>query len=142
MVNFLVDANVLSEATKPQPAASVVDWLRACERHLVVNPIILGELEYGILLLPAGRRRTRLQKWFTDGVKKLRVLDIDVDTARKWAGLLAELQRKGRVMPIKDSLIAATARQYRLTIATRNVHDYRHAGVTLVNPFETAQGGP
>ena len=55
-VNFLVDANVLSEATKPQPAPSVVDWLRAHERRLVVNPIILGELEYGILLLPAGRR--------------------------------------------------------------------------------------
>ena len=136
MVNFLVDANVLSEATKPQPAVTVVDWLREHERRLVVNPIILGELEYGILLLPAGRRRTRLQKWFAEGVKRLRVLDLDVDTARVWAGLLAELKRKGRAMPIKDSLIAATARQYRLTVATRNVNDYRHAGVALVNPFE------
>jgi toxin FitB len=136
-VNFLVDANVLSEATKPQPASSVVDWLRKHDRRLVVNPIVLGELEYGILLLPVGRRRTQLQKWFFDGVKRLHVLDLDIDTARVWAGLLAELKRKGRAMPLKDSLIAATARQYRLTVATRNVDDYRHAGVTLVNPFES-----
>jgi len=134
-VDFLVDANVLSEATKPQPSPSVIDWLRVHDRHLVVNPIILGELEYGILLLPAGRRRTRLQKWFADGVKRLRVLDLDVDTAKVWAGLLAELKRKGRAMPIKDSLIAATARQHRLTVATRNVDDYRNAGIALVNPF-------
>lgn len=135
MVHFLVDANVLSEATKPQPAPSVIDWLRSHDEHLVVNPIILGELEYGILLLPVGRRRTRLQKWFADGVKRLRVLDLDADTAKVWASLLAELKRKGRAMPVKDSLIAATARQYRLTVATRNVDDYRNADVTLVNPF-------
>jgi len=127
---------MLSEATKPQPASSVVDWLRVHEQHLVVNPIILGELEYGILLLPAGRRRMRLQKWFADGVKRLRVLDLDVDTAKVWAGLLAELKGKGRAMPIKDSLIAATARQHGLTVATRNVDDYRHAGIALVNPFQ------
>ncbi len=135
-MNFLVDANVLSEATKPQPAPSVVDWLRTNERHLIVNPIILGELEYGILLLPPGRKRTRLENWFAGGAKKLHLLNLDVDTARVWAGLLAELKRKGRAMPVKDSLIAATARQYRLTVATRNVDDYRHAGVELVNPFE------
>lgn len=135
-MKYLVDANVLSEATKPQPAAAVVDWLRDHDRRLVVNPIILGELEYGILLLPAGRRRTRLQNWFADGIKRLHVLDMDVDTAKVWAGLLAELKRKGRAMPIKDSLIAATARQYRLTVATRNVDDYRHAGIAMVNPFE------
>jgi hypothetical protein len=78
----------------------------------------------------------RLQKWFADGVKRLRVLDLDVDTAKVWAGLLAELKGKRRAMPIKDSLIAATARQHRLTVATRNVNDYRHAGIALVNPFQ------
>jgi predicted nucleic acid-binding protein len=135
-VNFIVDTNVLSEATKSQPATPVVDWLRAHDRQLAVNPIILGELEYGILLIPHGRRRTRLQKWFNEGVKTIRVLDLDSDTAKVWAGLLAELKLQGRTMPIKDSLIAATARQYRLAVATRNVEDYRHAGITLVNPFE------
>jgi predicted nucleic acid-binding protein len=136
LADFLVDANVLSEATKPRPTASVVDWLRRNEGGLVVNPIVLGELEYGILLLPAGRRRARLEKWFAEGMKRLPVLDLDAETARIWAGLLSELKRKGRAMPIKDSLIASTARQYRLTVATRNTDDYLHAGVRLVNPFK------
>jgi predicted nucleic acid-binding protein len=64
-----VDATVLSEPTKPAPDARVVDWLRRHERNLAVNPIILGELEYGILILPASRRRTRLEQWFTAGVQ-------------------------------------------------------------------------
>jgi toxin FitB len=67
---------------------------------------------------------------------KFLVDDLDAGTARIWAGLLAELKRAGRAMPVKDSLIAATARQHRLTVATRNVGDYRHSGVAIVNPFE------
>jgi predicted nucleic acid-binding protein len=135
-VKFLVDANVLSEPTKPKPAERVVDWLRKNDDQLAVSPIILGELEYGILLLPAGRRRTRLIAWFHRGVGHMNVLDLDAATASEWAELLAELKREGRAMPIKDSLIAATARQHRLTLATRNVTDYRHTGIPVVNPFD------
>ena len=136
-MEYLVDANVLSEPTKQLPSKSVSDWLSRHETELAINPIILGELEYGILLLPSGRRRTRLLDWFAHGVAHLQVLDFDRDTARIWAVLLAGLKRKGRAMSLKDSLIAATALQYQLTLATRNVSDYRHAGVRLVNPFES-----
>ena len=135
-VNYLADADVLSEPTKTRPAQSVIDWLAKHETELFVNPVVLGEIEYGILLLPTGQRRTRLEKWFAEGIAQLRVLEIDRETARIWAGLLMDLKRKGRAMPVKDSLIAATARQYGLTVATRNTHDYRQAGVKLVNPFK------
>lgn len=134
-MKFLVDANVLSEPTKPAPDARVVEWLRRHERDLAVNPIILGELEYGILLLPASRRRVRLEQWFTDGVQRLRVLDFDTATAAAWARLLAKLKKKGHAMPIKDSLIAATALAHGLTVATRNANDFRNAGVAVENPF-------
>ena len=135
-LNFLVDADVLSEMTKPRPVAAVTDWLRDNDDQNAVSPIILGELEYGILILPHGRRRTRLEQWFNDGVANLPVVDIDAQTAQIWAALTAELRKMGRDMPVKDSLIAATARQHGLTIATRNVDDYRYAGVPLINPFE------
>src|SRR5439155_25842746 len=135
-VKFLVDANVLSEPTKPMPNAGVEGWLRQHERDLAVSPIVLGELEYGILLLPAGRRRTRLQRWLAQGIRRLRVLDFDTDTAWEWARLLARLKNKGRAMPIKDSLIAATALANRLTVATRNMQDFVNADVPLVNPFD------
>jgi AbrB family looped-hinge helix DNA binding protein len=134
-LKFLVDANLLSEPTKEHPSQAVVDWLARHEADLAVNPIILGEIEYGILLLPSSRRRKRLLDWFTDGLAHLRVLDIDGETSKSWAILLADLRRRGRAMPIKDSLIAATALQYQLTVATRNTSDYRYAGVALVNPF-------
>lgn len=137
-MKYLVDANVLNEATKPKPTSAVVDWLIRHDEQLAVNPIILGELEYGILLLPAGRRRLRLIDWFAEGIQRLNVLELDAATARIWAKLLAELRRKGRAMPIKDSLIAATARQHHLVVATRNESHFRDAGVKIANPFDGA----
>ena len=41
-------------------------------------------------------------------------------------------------MPIKDSLIAATALVHGLTVATRNRSDFEKAGVKVVDPFHTA----
>lgn len=137
-MKYLVDADVLSEATKPRSAGKVVDWLRRNDVDLIVNPIILGELEYGILLLPAGRRRKALLDWFETGIQYLNVIDIDATTASIWAKLLTDLKRKGRAMPIKDSLIAASAKQHGLAVATGNTIDFRHAGVRVVNPFKTS----
>jgi len=135
-VKYLVDADVLSEATKPAPSQPVVNWLRKFDRDLAVNPIILGELEYGILLLPAVRRRKNLLDWFEGGIGQLNVIELDAATATVWAKLLADLKRKGRAMPIKDSLIAATAKQHGLTVVTGNATDFRHAGVPIINPFK------
>jgi toxin FitB len=52
------------------------------------------------------------------------------------AELLARLRASGRAMPVKDSLIAATALANRLAVATRNVTDFEKAGCDVVNPFE------
>ncbi len=135
-MKYLVDANVLSEATRPRPQASVVHWLQVHEADIVVTPIILGEIEYGIRLMTASQKRTRLLEWFREGVQHLRVLDLDSGTATVWAELLARQKKDGRAMPVKDSLIAASAIQHRLMIVTRNVADFRPVGVKLINPFE------
>ncbi len=135
-MKFLVDANVLSEATKPRPDEAALAWLNRHETELAVNPIILGELEHGILLLPAGKKRERLRQWFAAGIKHLPVLELDASTGSIWATLLSELKRKGRAMPVTDSLVAATARQHRLIVATRNIGHFAHAGVKIINPFE------
>jgi predicted nucleic acid-binding protein len=134
-ITILVDSNVLSETTKPRPSAMVVDWLRERETEFAVSPIILGELRVGIEYLPRGRKREALSEWYEDLVQRIPVFPIDAGTAEAWAVLSATLRRKGRAMPVKDSLIAATALQHGLTVATRNEVDYRHAGVKLVNPF-------
>ncbi len=113
----------------------MLDWLRRHERALVVDPVILGEIRFGILLLPRGKRRRRLEQWFDEGVRRIHCLPWDAATGLRWAELLAGLRAKGRAMPVKDSLIAATALAHRLTVATRNVADFEKAGCAVVNPF-------
>jgi predicted nucleic acid-binding protein len=134
-VTYLVDANVLSEPTKPAPQLRVVDWLRRHEREIAVDPIILGEIRFGILLLPRSARRTRLERWFDEGVSRVRCLPWEVAAGRRWAELLVRLRVKGRSMPIKDSLIAATALTHDLIVVTRNRADFEKAGVRVVDPF-------
>ena len=73
--------------------------LGANEQLLAVNPIILGELAYGILLLPGGHGERDWSVEFAEGVAKFHVLDIDADSARAWAGLLADLKRQGHACP-------------------------------------------
>ena len=134
-MTYLVDANVLSEATRPTPDSRAVGWLRRNEREIAVDPIILGEIRFGILLLPRGRRRQRLERWFDDGVSRLTCLPWDASVGLRWAKLLADLRTGGRSMPVKDSLIAATALAHGLVVVTRNRRDFESAGVRLVDPF-------
>lgn len=137
-MKYLVDANVLSEATRPRPAPQVVRWLQEHEAALVVNPIILGELRFGILLLARGRRRERLERWFAAGAGQLHCVPWDAKTGVRWAELLAALRKSGRTMPIKDSLIAATALVHGFAVATRNRSDFQNAHVEVVDPFVLA----
>lgn len=135
-MRYLVDANVLSEPTKPVPNPRVLDWLRAHERDIVIDPIILGELRFGILVLPRSKKRTALERWFDTGIERLHCLPWEADTALTWAQLLARLRAAGRAMPTKDSLIAATALTHGLTVVTRNRVDFAKADMRIVDPFE------
>lgn len=134
-MTYLVDANVLSEPTKSSPNPRVIDWLRRNEPEIVVDPVILGEIRFGILLLSKGKRRTRLEQWFDAGVQRLQCLSWEAATGLRWAQLLARLRASGQAMPIKDSLIAATALVHGLVVATHNRTDFEKAGVKIVDPF-------
>jgi predicted nucleic acid-binding protein len=110
-------------------------WLRAHEPDIVVDPIILGELRFGILLLPRGKKRSALERWFAAGVTRLHCVPWEAETGLRWAELLARLRAAGAAMPVKDSLIAATALHHGLAVATRNRADFSKAGVRIVDPF-------
>jgi len=113
----------------------VVDWLRKNETEVAVDPIILGEIRYGIYLLPPGKRRRRLEKWFDEGVARILCLPWEAATGLRWAKLLADLRTAGKAMPVKDSMIAATALAHDLTVVTRNTHDFEITGLKVLDPF-------
>ena len=72
-----------------------------------MRPTSLGtvrEIRFGILMLPKGKRRTRLEQWFEQGVQRLPAVGGGGGDAM---GVLFTSFASGRAMPIKDSLIAA-----------------------------------
>jgi toxin FitB len=111
-MKWLVDANVLSEATRREPDPRVIAWLTDNEPEITVDPIVLGEIRFGILLLPRGARRKRLERWFDDGVRHLQCVAWDAQTGLQWAQLLASLRAR----------------------VTLNVRDFESAGLTIVDP--------
>jgi predicted nucleic acid-binding protein len=135
-MKYLVDANVLSEPTKQSASNKVVEWLTKNEANLVVDPLVIGELRIGILALPRGRKRERLEHWFENVVEVLECLPWDTTVSRRWATLVVDLKRRGETVPLLDGMIAATALQYDLIVATRNTRDFQKTGVKTLNPFE------
>ncbi len=140
-MRYLVDANVLSEPTRRTPDPSVVAWLEDHEAEVVIDAIVLAELAVGVAALPRGRKRARLERWFDVLVETVECLPWDASTGRVWAAMVVDLRRRGLVMPLFDSMIAATARAHGLTVVTRNVRDFRPADIDTVNPFEDDDPG-
>jgi toxin FitB len=133
---YLVDANVLSEPTKQVADSRVVTWLNENESSLIVDSIIIGELRIGILALPRGRKRDRLEQWYETLVEMIDCIAWDATISQRWAALVVELKRKGESVPLLDGMIAATALQHDLIVATRNTRDFQKTGVKTLNPFE------
>jgi toxin FitB len=138
-VNYLVDTNVLSEPKQKRPESKVVNWLKANEASLYTSVLVTGEIRYGIELLPANSaKRAELLKWHDEllDIMAGRVLSINARVADEWGRLQAEARAKNLVLPVVDSLLAATARRYQLVLATDNTRDFRGVGLKIVNPFD------
>jgi predicted nucleic acid-binding protein len=103
-----------------------------------VSVITLAEIQKGIELLAAGKRRSGLEVWLRQDLEAWfdgRVLPVDRRVAARWASLVAQGVRTGRPLPTVDSLIAATALAHELTIVSRNTKDFEGVGVVTVNPW-------
>jgi predicted nucleic acid-binding protein len=107
----------------------VVAWLDANESNL-------GELRIGILALPRGRKRDRLEEWYETVVETIDCIPWDATISQRWAALVVELKRTGETVPLLDAMIAATALQHDLIVATRNSRGFQKTGVKTWNPFE------
>ncbi len=135
-MKYLADVNVLSEPTKAAPDSQVVRWLQENQSEIVVDPIVMGEVWEGIVALPDGRRKRNLAEWLQCSPTGVICLDWTLRTAMVWAELRDDVRRRGFTVPVKDTLIAATAKLHGLIVATRNVDDFARCGVPVVNPFD------
>lgn len=140
MSRFLLDTNVLAEfARRDGPNERVKTWLRETARELqFVSVITIAEIDRGIQLLDAGRRRSALEAWLSNGLEVWfagRILPVTRPVAAEWAKLQAEHSRGGRTLAVIDSLIAATALVHDLELVTRNVRHHKILGVKIVNPW-------
>jgi len=136
-MKFLVDTNILSEPTKPQPDMHVEAWITRYEADFYTSSLVIAEMLNGLERLPESDRKRELKAQIDALIDKLagRILSFNVRVAREWVQLQSELRTQGHVMPWEDSIIAATARHHGLTLATHNTGDFVRAGVRLFDPF-------
>jgi predicted nucleic acid-binding protein len=135
-LSYLIDTNVLSELRRREPDAGVVRWMS--ERPattLYLSVLTLGELRKGIDGLPEGERKRRLLDWLEVELPSFfagRILPIDATVADRWGRLVAQA---GRPLPAIDSLLAATALTHGLTLITRNLKDFQHPDLPVLDPW-------
>ena len=139
MTRYLLDTNIISNATKPAPSPSLLAWMaEQPDENLFISSLTIAEIRRGMLEKPAGRKRHALQAWFSgpEGPSALfagRVLPFDERAALVWASLMADSKAKGRSRNALDAIIAATARANDCIVVTDNERDF--VDVNVVNPL-------
>lgn len=139
MTAYLLDTNIISNATKPQPSEALVAWLGVqADADLFIASLTVAEIHRGILDRPSGRKRDVLEAWFAgpEGPQALfanRVLPFDLRAALIWGRLMSEGSGAGRPRNALDMIIAAVAVANGCVVVTGNERDF--AGFDVINPM-------
>ncbi len=140
---ILIDTNVISEIMRPAPDGVVVEWFNNQDSGaLYVSSVTIGEIEYGLRILPDGRKRDALRERFAGFMAHAfatRVVPYDETAARVYGDLMGTRREMGRPLNVPDGQIAAIARTRGYALATRNIKDFRHCGTELIDPFKARQ---
>ena len=140
MSGYLVDTNIPSELTRESPDARVAAFLgNAGKANVFLSVMTVGEICKGIDTLSAGQRRNALQHWLDADVRSWfagRILPVTQSIAERWGHLAAAAKRNGCALSVVDGIIAATALEHGLTLATRNVKDFAGLGMLVLNPWD------
>jgi len=121
-MSYLIDTCVISEFVKKKPNILVRNWFNHQQQsQLLISAISIAEIKKGIYKIKPAQpeRALKLQNWL-DMLElsfSQRVLPINADVLEQWAQLSASMERQGNTLPVMDSLIAATAYHYELTVA-------------------------
>jgi len=138
-MSFLLDTNVVSEVCKDKPNENVANWLiKSPMDRNYISSLTIGEIRKGVSLLGEGRRKQKITTFIEYDLPNIfgdRVLSVDLKVADKWGYLMGRYKEKGKILPVIDGLISATALVYNLTIVTRNIKDFQIDGLEVLNPW-------
>ena len=138
-MSLLLDTNVLSEILRSTPDPAVLAWFAAQrDRDLFVSAVTQAEMSLGARLLPAGKRRQRLQealRGLFEAEAANPVLPFDGPAVNHYVEIVATRRSAGRPIAQFDAQIAAIALHNDLSLVTRNVRDFEGCGLRLINPW-------
>lgn len=137
---IILDTNVVSEFIGSPPHPIVSQWLRTCSLpDVCLTSIQIAEILSGLENMPDGRRKTvfvREFRLFRSGFPDENILPFGENAAEAYASIVAQRTSLGRPISVLDAQIAAIAYVGGHALATRNVRDFEHIGLRLINPFE------
>lgn len=138
---IIVDTNVVTETMRPSPEPAVVSWWNRQETStLFLTSITIGEIRYGLRIMPQGRRRLQLEQGFERILVEAfagRILPFDEEAARRYGEVMGRCKEIGRPIGVLDGQITSIALANGCAVATRNVKHFADCGVEIVNPFES-----
>ena len=138
-MRYLLDTNILSNITKPEPSASLLTWMAdQVDDDLFIASLTIAEIHRGILEKPAGKKRSTLEAWFggKEGPQSLftgRILPFDEKAALIWGELMAQGRATGRPRSALDTIVAAIAQSNNCVVITDNERDFQ--GIEIINPL-------
>ncbi len=141
-MRYLLDTNILSNITKPEPSASLLSWMAdQADDDLFIASLTVAEIHRGILEKPSGKKRATLETWFAgnEGPQSLfagRILAFDEKAALIWGELMAHGKATGRPRSALDMILAAVAQSNDCIIVTDNERDFQ--GIEIINPLRAS----
>jgi len=126
MVPTLLDTDVLSEVLKGkqrQVVRSAAQYVREHQRF-TFSAITVYEIERGLF----AKKATRLLAQFQGIVQASTVLPVSIPVLRRAAWLWADAKAGGKPQNDADLLIAATAMEHGLSLATGNQRHFEWIG--------------
>jgi predicted nucleic acid-binding protein len=143
LTRYVLDTNIISNVTKPDPSELLLEWMSAqSDGDLFISSLTVAEIRRGILDKPKGKKRERLEAWFAgpEGPQSLfrgRVLSFDEKAALVWARLMSEGRAAGKPRSDLDMIVAAVAEANECVIVTENEKHF--SGLAVLNPLRTTR---
>lgn len=129
-MRYLLDTNICIYVMNERPAEALTQFLAHEDEGIGISVVTASELFFGVHKSGSKRNRTALDMFLAP----LEVFDFDLEAARQYGELRAQLEKKGTPIGSLDMQIAAHALALDLTLVTNNEREFKRVpGLRLEN---------